>query len=224
MLAGKKTALHLHLGDGEAGLAPIERLLRETPLPAALFYPTHVNRKRALFDQACALGARGMTVDITAAGDEHGHDEVDVAVAIEEWIRADLPMSAITVSSDAGGSVPVFDRTGRLESIRAARPGGPLAALRQLLADGWALEAVLPAFGLNAARRLGLDRKGWLHAGADADLVVLDDSATPISVMARGQWLFRDGMVVDRSAVEGAAQDGAAGDGALPVGGSRRTS
>jgi len=55
LMSGKAGVLHLHLGDGPRGLALVRRILDETELPARVFYPTHVNRKTRLFDEALDL-------------------------------------------------------------------------------------------------------------------------------------------------------------------------
>lgn len=63
-------------------------------------------------------------------------------------------------------------------------------ALRHLLALGLQLREVLPMLTSNPARLLGLDhRKGSLEAGADADLLLLDDRFEVAGVMARGAWV-----------------------------------
>ena len=62
---------------------------------------------------------------------------------------------------------------------------------------------MLPAFTTNPARLLLLPRKGHLTPGADADLVVLDESARPTDVMARGRWHVRAGRAVVRGTFEG---------------------
>jgi beta-aspartyl-dipeptidase (metallo-type) len=77
--------------------------------------------------------------------------------------------------------------------------------LRGLLARGQALERVLPAFTANPARTLRLSRKGHLAAGADADLVVLDNAGGVADVMARGRWHVRDGKTVVRGTFENPA-------------------
>jgi len=58
--------LHLHVGDGKRGLAPIVRALAEAEIPARVYQPTHVNRQVGLFEEALLLAGRGCLIDVTA--------------------------------------------------------------------------------------------------------------------------------------------------------------
>jgi len=63
-------------------------------------------------------------------------------------------------------------------------------AFRHLLGLGFPPREVLPMLTSNPARLLGLEqRKGSLQAGADADLLLLDDRFQLVDVMTRGIWL-----------------------------------
>ena len=108
----------------------------------------------------------------------------------------------MTVSSDGGGGLPVFDGEGRVTSMDVASPSAMADALRTLLDCGQPLERVLPAFTSNPAGLLRLERKGRLRAEADADLVVLDEEGRVSDVMARGRWHVRDGRPVVRGTFE----------------------
>jgi beta-aspartyl-dipeptidase (metallo-type) len=66
LMSGKAGILHLHVGDGSRGLGLIRDALDRSEIPPAVFNPTHVNRRRALFDEAVALAQRGCTIDLTA--------------------------------------------------------------------------------------------------------------------------------------------------------------
>jgi beta-aspartyl-dipeptidase (metallo-type) len=108
----------------------------------------------------------------------------------------------VTVSSDGGGCLPVFDGEGRVTDMDVGRPSAMAEALKELLACGQPLERVLPAFTSNPASLLRLSRKGRLHPGSDADLVVLDAEGGIEDVMARGQWHVREGRSVVRGGFE----------------------
>ncbi|HYC31911.1 MAG TPA: beta-aspartyl-peptidase [Gemmatimonadales bacterium] len=202
LMSGKAGILHLHVGDGSRGLEPVREMLDRSELPAAMFHPTHVNRRKALFDEALELAARGCTIDITAFPVEEGEDAWSATAALVRYLDAGLPPARVTVSSDAGGCFPVFDRDGRVTSMDVGRPAALAGTLQQLLACGLPLERVLPAFTSNVAQLLLLGRKGRVTAGADADLVVLDGEGGVADVMARGQWHVRDGRSVIRGTFE----------------------
>ncbi|HMV67430.1 MAG TPA: beta-aspartyl-peptidase, partial [Myxococcota bacterium] len=116
MMTGKAGLLHLHMGDGERGLALVRRALDETELPPRTFHPTHCNRNRRLWAEAMELGRRGGFVDVTGFPDDDSAAE-DIAA----WLAAGLDPSRITLSSDGGGCLPTFDADGVLLHMDVGR-------------------------------------------------------------------------------------------------------
>ena len=202
MMSGKAGILHLHLGDGVRGLELIQWALDTSEIPARVFNPTHVNRKRALFDAAVALTARGCTIDITAFPVADDEDAWPADVALERYLASGAPPERVTVSSDGGGCLPEFDADGRIVRMEVGRSAALAETLCSLLQRGHALERVLPAFTSNVAGFLRLPRKGRVAVGGDADLVVLDEQHRVADVLARGVWHVRDGAVVTRGTFE----------------------
>lgn len=188
LMTGKAGVLHLHVGDGARGLAFIRRALDETELPPRVFHPTHVNRRRALFEEALAIVPRGCTIDITAFPVEKGEDAWSAEDALERYLVAGLPPERVTVSSDGGGCLPRFDAQMRVTGMDVGQPASLVETVRRLVARGHALERVLPAFTSNVARLLRLPGKGTIAVGADADLVVLAADGGIEHVMAQGRW------------------------------------
>jgi beta-aspartyl-dipeptidase (metallo-type) len=202
LTTGKAGILHLHLGDGARGLELVRRALAETELPARVFNPTHVNRRRALLEEAIALAKSGCSVDITAFPTEEGEDAYSAAEALQRCLDAGAPPDRVTVSSDAGGSLPCFDGDGRLCSMEVGSAGALLQTIRELLAAGMPLEQALPAFTSNPARLLRLAGKGEIATGSDADLVALDATGGAHTVIIRGEVHVRDGSAVRRGTFE----------------------
>jgi beta-aspartyl-dipeptidase (metallo-type) len=202
LMAGKTGIVHLHVGDGPRGLDLVRQAIKQTEVPAAVFNPTHVNRRKALFDEALALTREGCTIDITAFPVAEGEDAWPAAVALTRYLSAGLPLDKVTVSSDGGGCLPSFDEDGRVVALDVGRPSALAETLKELLACGQPLERVLPAFTSNPARLLMLPRKGRLEAGSDADLVVLDPDGGVSEVMARGRWLVQSGRPVTQGTFE----------------------
>lgn len=203
LMTGKAGIVHLHLGDGPRGLELVRRAIMESELPARVFNPTHVNRKRALFEEAMALAASGVTIDVTSFPVADGEDAWSAADALRRYWTAGHAPDRITVSSDGGGCLPTFDADGRVASMEVGDPGSLAAVLRELLSSGIPLEQALAPFTSNAASLLRLAGKGRLAAGADADLAVLDGEGFITDVMAGGRWHIVEGSAVVLGTFEG---------------------
>ncbi len=192
LMTGKAGVVHFHVGDGRRGLSLIREVLDTTELPARVFYPTHVNRRKALFEEAVALTKRGCTIDVTAFPVDEGEGAWSAEDALERYLDAGAERTRVTISSDGGGCLPVFDATGAPVGLDYARAEAIPAAFAELMRRGRAVEEVLPAFSTNAADLLRLSSKGRITEGMDADLIVLDENHLPRHVMARGRWHVLD--------------------------------
>ena len=202
IMTGKAGVVHLHMGDGARGLELVRQALDTSEIPARVFNPTHVNRKRALFAEAIALARRGCVVDITSFAVSPEDDAWSAADALERFWDSGAPATNVTVSSDGGGCLPVFDADGRVVQMGVGHAGSLLETVRELVARGHGLDRILPAFTSNVARLLRLSQKGELRTGADADLVVLDAGLGVRDVMALGSWHVQGGMTVRRGTFE----------------------
>jgi beta-aspartyl-dipeptidase (metallo-type) len=202
IMTGKAGILHLHLGDGPRGLALVREALAMSELPARVFNPTHVNRRRALFDEAIELARQGSTIDITAFPVAADEDAYPAAEALDRYLSSGAPPERVTISSDAGGCLPCFDAEGRVTHMDVGSAGALLATLREALQRGLRLGAALPAFTSNPARLLRLTQKGDLAPGKDADLVILDEQCAARTVVVRGEIHVQDGTAVQRGPFE----------------------
>lgn len=192
LIARKAGVLHLHLGDGKRGLDLIRQALEQSELPARVFHPTHVNRQRALFDEALELTKLGCHIDVTAFPIEDGDGAISAADALREYLASDLPDNLISVSSDGGGCLPVFDEQGRMVKYDVGTSASLLEALNDLTGSGVALDCALPAFTSNPAEHLRLDGKGRIAVGYDADLVVLNDDGSVASVFTAAETHYKN--------------------------------
>ena len=203
LLTGKAGVLHCHMGDGRRGLGLLREILDTTEIPPRTLHPTHVNRKRALWDEALAFAERGATIDVTAFPPEFADDdEVGAADAVRAYVASGLPPEHLTVSSDGGGCLPHFDAQGEMTRMDFATSGALADLLAALLTGGMAPEAALAPFTSSPAGLLRLRGKGRIAPGVDADLVVLGADHRPRHVMARGLWHVRDGAAVVRGTFE----------------------
>ena len=200
LLTGKAGVLHLHLGDGERGLAYVRLALAETELPARVFHPTHLNRNARLWKEAMGLSPRGLTLDLTAF--PPAPDEPDAADCIAEYLAAGHDPERLTMSSDGGGCLPVFDRDGVMTHMDVGASASLLATVRRARAAGVSFAAALATVTSNVARQFRLHDRGRIGVGLRADLVVLEPDLRVRTTLANGQVLVRDGVATARGAFE----------------------
>lgn len=199
MLGGKAGVAHFHLGDGRRGLDYFFRMLEESELPISQVIATHANRNRYLFSQALEWIRRGGFVDFTCGPEPYDPDEVSVLEALEQIKSLGLPLAQVTVSSDANGSLPVFDEKGRLKALTVASQKDFLRTFREVVRNNiLTLEEAAAVFGGNAASFYKLPGKGKLLPGYDADLLLLDDQLNLRYVFSRGRLMMREGELLAR--------------------------
>lgn len=196
MLGGKAGILHCHLGDGKRRLEMFFRLIEETEIPVTQLIPTHCNRNRELLEEAIQFIQRGGYIDLTADLDpdppEGGH--LSVATAIRLCKEKNASLTNINVSSDANGSLPVFDKNGTLVGLTIATQKSLWANFKYLVREQIldTPEAVR-LFSTNVADFYKLEHKGEIKAGKDADLVFLDDKWDLTGSIAKGQKMMWEG-------------------------------
>ena len=201
-MSGKAGVLHLHLGDGGRGLDLVRRALDGSELPPRVFQPTHVNRRKALFEEALALARRGCHIDVTAFPVEEGEDAWTAEDALLRYFDSDAPPQRVSVSSDGGGCLPGFDAEGRVTRMDVGDSMALAQTLKRLLVRGVPLARALPAFTANPAALLRLAGKGRIAIGADADLVALSDDGGIDAVWARGVAQVSGGAVLRHGTFE----------------------
>jgi beta-aspartyl-dipeptidase (metallo-type) len=196
MLGGKAGILHCHLGDGERRLKMFFRLIESTEIPVTQIIPTHCNRNRELLEESIRFVQKGGYIDLTADLDpdppEDGH--LSVATAIRLCQEENSPLTNITVSSDANGSLPVFDEEGILTGLTIATQKSLLTNFKHLVQE----EILSPTeaarlFSTNTADFYKLEYKGKIQEGNDADLIFLDDQWDLTGLIAKGQKMMWDG-------------------------------
>jgi beta-aspartyl-dipeptidase (metallo-type) len=194
LMTGKAGVLHLHLGDGERGLSLVRSAITGSELPSRVFHPTHVNRNKPLFEEACGLVKDlGCTIDLTAFPESDDEPGWSAAESVLRYHHAGLPLENLTVSSDGGGCLPAFDKQGELVSMDIGSSRTLLETIAHLLAAGLNLEQVLPHFTANVASLMRLRGKGVIARGMDADLLVLDGKNRVQHLMAAGRWHIKNG-------------------------------
>ena len=202
LIGGKPGLVVIHVGTSKRGLGLLMGALENSEIPIKTFLPTHCGRSEALIGDAFRFSQAGGTFDVTAHPDaENGRD---AAHMIAHALGLGTDPQRITLSSDAFGSAPRFDANGTCIGLTYGRPDTLMAEIRSLVnREGLPLETALLFLTKNPARVLGLEGiKGEIAAGADADLVVLDDALTVRTVFAKGKLAVLNGTPVMKGRFE----------------------
>ncbi len=206
MLSGKAGIVNVHLGDGARGLDFLRRIAAETELPLTQMWPTHINRNPHLFEEGIAHAKAGGFVDFTTSTlPSYLEDgEIPCAKALRRMLEAGVDPGQITFTSDGQGSLPDWDRNGRLQDISVGRVTSLFPAVREAVQDeGLPLETALRVITANPARILKLRSKGQLAPGMDADIVLLSAKDLEVhSVVAKGRLLMKAGRPLTKGRFE----------------------
>lgn len=201
LLGGKAGTLHLHIGDGPLRLEMIWRLLKETEIPITQVIPTHVNRNKQLLMEAFEFALKGGTIDLTALPEgPSGLKDVCLGEAIKLAIEKKVPLERLTISSDANGSLPVFDSMGQLLGLTIATEKSLLTSFQSLIKNKTiSFSQAARLFSTNAACVYQLKNKGFIKTGYDADLIMFDSDLNLEMVMAKGRLMLSQGKLLARS-------------------------
>lgn len=198
MLGGCAGIIILHMGDAKNPFKPIYDVVQNTKLNYRQFLPTHINRNPWIFEDSKIYGQNG-PIDITTSSYPYYPDEeVKPSRALKLLLEAGVPLSNITFSSDACGSLPAFDPlTGEL--LRLDR-GLPLANLNELhdavFEEKLPLSQALQVLTMNPARIFKLNAKGVIAPGKDADILIVDKNLNLETTIANGQLFMFEGKLI----------------------------
>ena len=198
MLGGKKGIVHVHMGDGEQGLNPIYNLLERGNIPINQFYPTHVSRNPMLLEQGIEFVKQGGAIDINPESSIEATLDV-----VSKLIESGVDLSRITFSSDGNGSHCVFNEAGDLTGLGVSSVSIIIETLKGIIeSDILSVSDALRFFTCNPADILGLEGKGKIDVGFDADLLVLESDFSLEKVLAQGRLVIDDGKVLVKGTFE----------------------
>ena len=203
-LSGKRTVLHVHVGDRDEGLRPLEEAVARTGLPVDQFVATHVNRNPNLWEQAIHYAKSGGRIDITTMQKpEAGYPKaIDASRGILDALEKDVPISRMTMSSDGGAAYPRPSSKPGSGKFYMAGPDSILETVRELVKAGLSWGKAVSFVTNHTADLLGLVRKGRLKVGSDADILILTRPGDVDRVYCRGRLMVKDGKPVVRGLFE----------------------
>lgn len=194
MLSGKAGVVQFHMGVGKKGMEMLFEILEESEIPGKHMIPTHVNRAFHLFAQAKELARKGGYIDITSGiREQDGFPAcVKPSEAIAELYKEGIPMSQVTMSSDANGCMSVVLPDGTVRQL-AVSMYSLHEEIRDAILLGVPVEVVLSVVTSNPARANGLyPKKGCIAVDSDADLVILDEDLQIATVIAKGKVMVEE--------------------------------
>jgi beta-aspartyl-dipeptidase (metallo-type) len=203
MLGGKAGIVHCHMGDAKDPFRLLYQVIEQSELKFTQFWPTHCNRNSWILDDSKSYGKYG-PVDITTSSYEFYQDKhIKPSAAAHALVEAGVPLQHVTMTSDGCGSLPMYDPDGNLERLFSGEPKSLLKEVLDLQRmPGWSLERALRVATTNVADVLKLPRKGRIRVGDDADVALLDQDGAIRHLVALGEFLVRDGVVVRKGTFE----------------------
>jgi beta-aspartyl-dipeptidase (metallo-type) len=208
LLSKKAGIVHLHLGEGPDGIKYLMEIVRTTEIPIKQFMPTHINRVRHLVEQSMEFIKMGGFVDLTSDfyKSEKRPDCMSIGDTLKLYLENGMPLDHVCASSDANGSMPVFDENEDLVSIDVGCASVLFKDIRSAIQDGIVnLEQGLSLITQNPAKALKLyPRKGTIRVKSDADIVLLDSDLNIHTVIAKGHVMVKNYEAVVKGYFEGA--------------------
>lgn len=187
LLSNKCGILHIHVGDDRTGLQPLLDLVESAEIPFKNLLPTHLNRNSLLVKQSIEYAKAGGFVDITTGIKNEEDTSVSASQLYVSMLKEHISPYHITMSSDAGGSIPIFDHNGNLIKLTVGLPNTNMETIRESIKRGVSPENSLIPFTCSPARLLKLKGKGRIKEGFDADILLLDKKWNLYCVIARGK-------------------------------------
>lgn len=197
MLTGKTGFLHVHLGDFPYSFDIFDECVAQG-MPIKHIRPTHVARHPEVFRRACEFAKKGGFIDITTGGGNYMGSAAD---AVRAALAADVPFDRITLSSDGHGSMPRFNEAGEMVGLGIGSIMCDIETLRELK-DDLGVEMALTPMTKTVAGALGLETKGGIAVGKDADILFLTKDLDIDWVFMMGKVAMRKGEVVMKGAFE----------------------
>ena len=202
MLSGKGGFVGLHMGGDDRALSPVFEALERTSIPVKTFQPTHVGRAKKLQEDAFKLAKMGGTIDFTCGQFEEKIKEL--AASLRAAKEAGVPMDKVTISSDGQGSWSNYDAAGNLTEMGVSSVDTMYRqVVYQVQNENMSLEEALSLGTRNVAKALEVyPKKGAVHEGSDADVLVLNGDLSMNTVIARGSLMMQDGVLLKKGTYE----------------------
>ncbi len=194
ILSGKAGIVNIHLGDGREGLKYLREAVENTEIPITQFLPTHINRNEKLFNEGIEYGKLGGRIDLTTSTTPQflAEGEVKCSRGLKRILDRGVDIKNITFSSDAQGSLPIFNDLGECIGSGVGKVSSMYNEVRDaILQENIDINKAIKVITSNVADILKLNKKGRIRNGNDADIVIINKEDLKINnVIAKGKIIF----------------------------------
>jgi beta-aspartyl-dipeptidase (metallo-type) len=207
LISGKKGLTHIHVGKKSERLEPLFEILKVSQLPIERFIPTHANRLTPnVMDHAVRFLRMGGTVDLTAVMSPETGSPTALRPdkALNEFIKENISINQLTMSSDGNVSMPIFDEMGKKVGLFYAGVDHLYKTFIMLLKNcHLPFSDILRIITSNVARTLGIEaKKGTIGVRKDADLIILGKDYEIKTVLSCGRKMVEDGHLLIKGSFE----------------------
>lgn len=190
ILSGKSGIVNVHIGGGKNKLNYLVELIKNTDIPIKQIIPTHANRSIDVFKACVEYAKLGGIVDLTTSSDPKHLEanEVKASKGLKMLLEEGIPIELIEFSSDAQGSLPIFNEKGEFIGLGIGSVQSLWREVRDaVIVEGVKLEDAIKVITINTANNLMLFNKGRIQEEKDADIVILDKELNINDVIAKGK-------------------------------------
>ncbi|HHU62977.1 MAG TPA: beta-aspartyl-peptidase [Clostridiales bacterium] len=202
ILSKKPGIVHVHVGPEKVGLKPLIELVARFPKYLRHIIPTHINRSADLLQEGMEFVRLGGMIDLTAGMWEDGGLSIGQSLSILKSRNIDL--GSVSVSSDANGSMPVFDSRGQVLGTGVSRISALIDEIKNINDQNIiGFEQCIGLITQNPAKALGLSNiKGRIKEGYQGDIVIMDHELHIHTVIAKGQVIFENGKLKNQNSMK----------------------
>jgi beta-aspartyl-dipeptidase (metallo-type) len=197
--SNKGGVLHIHLGNLPEGISLLLEIAEAYPSLISYLSPTHLIRTKDLFEQAKRFAKTGGMIDISTGGTRFQPPHLCVLEALE----CGVPIGQMTFSSDGRGGVKKVDPLTGAFTYTPAPLHLNWKEMTLLVEEGkYPLEDALRLITVNPAKNMKLKGKGHIRVGYDADFCFLDERLNISDVIARGELMMKDYVIIKKGRYE----------------------
>lgn len=170
------------------------------------FILTHMATTKELLEDSLKHTKNGGYIDLTTTTTDYylEHGETRASESLKYLLENGSPIDNITFSSDAQGSLSLFDENRDFIGMDVGSADTLYGEVKTAIKEyGIPIEVAIKVITDNPARILGLKGKGQIKAGNDADFVFVDKEELKIQdVIARGKHHVQDGHILIKGVFE----------------------